>query len=60
MTNWQTMFIAKVIYKRGRVSTIRQRTRESFNDFVIRVERLFKDREVTIQVREVVGSGVGE
>lgn len=60
MTNWQTMFVAKVSYKSGRVFTMRQRTRESFNDFVTRVERIVEGKDATIQVREVVKSGVGE
>lgn len=54
------MFVAKVRWLNGRVSTIKQRAGESFNDFVDRVEFIFKDRKVTIQVREIVGSGVGE
>ena len=54
------MFVAKVCWLSGRVSTVKQRPRESFNDFVDRVEFMFKDRKVTIQVREIVGSGVGE
>ena len=60
MTNWQIMFVAKVRWLNGRVSTVKQRARESFNDFVDRVEFIFKDRKVTIQVREVFGSGEGE
>lgn len=54
------MFVAKVSFKSGRVVTMGQRTRESFNDFVTRVERIVEGKDVTIQVREVVGSGVGE
>lgn len=60
MTNWQIMFVAKVRWLNGRVSTVKQRAGESFNSFVDRVEFMFKDRKVTIQVREIVGSGVGE
>lgn len=54
------MFVAKVRWLNGRVSTVKQRAGESFNSFVDRVEFMFKDRKVTIQVREIVGSGVGE
>lgn len=60
MTKWQIMFVAKVTSRNGRTRTIEQRGRESFNDFMHRVERLVKDRDVTIQVREVVVSGEGE
>ena len=60
MTKWQTMFVAKVRWLNGRVSIVEQRARESYNDFVDRVEFMFKDRKVTIQVREVVGSGEKE
>ena len=60
MTNWQIMFVAKVRWLNGRVSIVEQRAGESFNDFVDRVEFIFKDKKVTIQVREAVGSGVGE
>jgi hypothetical protein len=54
------MFVAKVRLLSGRVSTVKQRAGESFNSFMDRVEFIFKDREVTIQVREIVGGGVGE
>lgn len=54
------MFVAKVSFKSGRVLTMKQRARESFNDFVTRVERIVEGKDVTIQVREVVKSGVGE
>lgn len=60
MTDWQIMFVAKVTLRKKRPFTMRQRPRESFNDFISRVERLCKDREATIQVREVFGSDVGE
>lgn len=54
------MFVAKVSSRNGRTRTIEQRGRESFNDFMNRVERLVKNRDVTIQVREIVVSSVGE
>lgn len=59
MTNWQTMFVAKVTLRNGRTRTIEQRIGESFNAFMTRVEFIFEDKDVTIQVREVVGSGKG-
>lgn len=60
MTNWQIMFVAKVTLRKRRTRTLEQRGGESFNDFVERVERIFKDKDATIQVREVVGCGAGE
>ena len=60
MTNWQIMFVAKVTSRSGRTRIIEQRGRESFNDFISRVEFVCKDRDVTIQVREIVGSGERE
>lgn len=60
MTNWQIMFVAKVTLRNGRTLTCKQRGGEAFNTFINRVERIFKGKDATIQVREVVGSGVGE
>jgi hypothetical protein len=60
MTNWQIMFTAKATSRDGRIRTFEQRGGESFNTFISRVERICKYREVTIQVREIVGSGVRE
>lgn len=54
------MFVAKVTLRKRRTRTLEQRGGESFNDFVERVERIFKDKDATIQVREVVGCGAGE
>ena len=53
------MFVAKVTLRNGRTRTIEQRIGESFNAFMTRVEFIFEDKDVTIQVREVVGSGKG-
>lgn len=54
------MFVAKVTLRKGRTLTLKQRGRESFNAFMTRVEFTLKDKDATIQVREVVGSGEGE